>query len=131
MLECTVLASQLGEKSGHLGCPTVHRSVEVLTKSKIQVESRMRESILVVGGEIPLETRIQVRKFLALHTQCVWVAYVYVESYSASNHTSGVCTVVQYSSTTPLPRGYVNKCSICTSTWSTGTCTLYLVLVLL
>jgi hypothetical protein len=41
-------------KSGQLGCRSWSKSS--LANSEIQVESPMRESILVVGGEIPLET---------------------------------------------------------------------------
>jgi hypothetical protein len=44
-----------------LGCSS-------LANSEIQVESRIMESILVFGGEIPLETWIQVRKIFAVYT---------------------------------------------------------------
>jgi hypothetical protein len=39
---------------GHLGYPSCPKSS--LANSEIQVESRIMESILVFGGEIPLET---------------------------------------------------------------------------
>jgi hypothetical protein len=42
------------KKCGQLGRPS--RSKLSLTNSEIQAKSRIRESILVFGGEIPLET---------------------------------------------------------------------------
>jgi hypothetical protein len=54
------------KKCGQLGRPS--RSKLSLTNSEIQVKSRIRESILVFGGEIPLETWIQVWKFFAVYT---------------------------------------------------------------
>ena len=55
---------------GQLGYPSCPKSS--LANSEIQVESRIMESILVFGGEIPLETwklvKIQVRKNFAVYT---------------------------------------------------------------
>jgi hypothetical protein len=46
---------------GQLGYPSCPKSS--LANSEIQVESRIMESILVLGGEIPLETWKLVSKF--------------------------------------------------------------------
>ena len=57
------------KKCGQLGCQS--RSKLSLTNSEIQVKSRIRESVLVFGGEIPLETwklGSKFSKFFAVYT---------------------------------------------------------------